>query len=165
MKNNLFLLVVSFFIMFFLLTVKPVISSQRGKACPNVPRISAQKAYYFYKSGKAIIVHAGGIGYNSKHIVGSLDIDQVSVSTGALKLPRLPKSKVLIITYCYWGPGETAGAVLAKEYIKRGYRNVRTVSGGGKEMDKIFDYYTITHYGGKIIQPLTGKVIKIHNKK
>ena len=101
MKKNLFLIIVSFFIMFFILTVKPATSSQRGKACPNVPRISAYKAYYLYKSGKAIIVHAGGIRYDSKHIVGALNIDQVSVSTGALKLPRLPRSKVLIITYCY----------------------------------------------------------------
>ena len=48
--------------------------------------------------------------------------------------------------------------------MKRGYRNVKAVRGGGKEMEKYFDHYAATYYGGKIIQPSTGNVIKIKNK-
>ncbi len=51
------------------------------------------------------------------------------------------------------------------QFIKRGYRNVKTVNGvgngGGKEMEKLFDHYEATYYGGKIIQPLTGNTIEI----
>ena len=32
-------------------------------------------------------------------------------------------------------------------------------------MEKFFDYYNITYYGGKIIQPSTGNVIEIGKKK
>jgi hypothetical protein len=45
--------------------------------------------------------------------------------------------------------------------IERDYGNVRTVSGGGEAMEKFFDYYKKTYYGGKIISPLTGKEIVI----
>lgn len=39
--------------------------------------------------------------------------------------------------------------------MKKGYRNVKAVRGGGRAMEKFFDYYR----GGKIIKPQTGQVI------
>lgn len=45
--------------------------------------------------------------------------------------------------------------------IERGYRNVKTVHGGGAAMEKFFDHYHKTWYGGKIISPATGKEIDI----
>lgn len=44
---------------------------------------------------------------------------------------------------------------------KKGYRNVKTVQGGGKAMERYFDHFQGTYYGGKIVKPITGKVIKI----
>ena len=47
---------------------------------------------------------------------------------------------------------------MAKYMTERGYKNVKVVYGGGEGggalMEKYFDYYR----GGKIINPLTGKV-------
>jgi hypothetical protein len=46
--------------------------------------------------------------------------------------------------------------------IKMGFRNVKAVEGvggsSGEAMEKYFEYYR----GGKIINPITGKVIVIH---
>jgi len=36
-----------------------------------------------------------------------------------------------------------------------GFKNVKTVHGGGQAMEKYFEYYR----SGKIINPITGKVI------
>lgn len=46
--------------------------------------------------------------------------------------------------------------------IEKGFRNVKIVQGGsatsaGEELEKYFEYYR----GGKIINPITGKVIVI----
>ncbi len=41
--------------------------------------------------------------------------------------------------------------------IELGFTNVKTVRGGGAEMEKFFEYYR----GGKIINPMTGKVTVI----
>jgi len=56
---------------------------------------------------------------------------------------------------------ESAGAGLASYMIERGYGNVKTVLGGGAAMEKFFDHYKKTYYGGKIISPTTGKEIAI----
>jgi hypothetical protein len=40
---------------------------------------------------------------------------------------------------------------------KKGYRNVKAVRGGGRAMEKFFEYYR----GGKIINPRTGHVTKV----
>jgi hypothetical protein len=45
--------------------------------------------------------------------------------------------------------------------IAKGWGNVRTVSGGGAAMEKFFDHYHKTYYGGKIISPTTGKEIHL----
>jgi len=45
--------------------------------------------------------------------------------------------------------------------IARGWGNVRTVLGGGAAMEKFFDHYKKTYYGGKIISPTTGKEIHL----
>jgi hypothetical protein len=39
--------------------------------------------------------------------------------------------------------------------IDQGYPNVKTVQGGGRTMEKFFDYYR----GGKIVRPMTGDTI------
>jgi hypothetical protein len=49
--------------------------------------------------------------------------------------------------------------------IERGYTNVRAVQGGGRAMEKIFDHYGATYYGGRIVNPRTGKVIEMKFKK
>lgn len=49
--------------------------------------------------------------------------------------------------------------------IEIGFGNVRTVSGGGAAMEKYFDYYNKTYYGGKIISPMTGKEIHLGSEK
>jgi hypothetical protein len=38
---------------------------------------------------------------------------------------------------------------------EKGHTNVRVVRGGGEEMEKYFEYYR----GGKIVNPMTGKII------
>ena len=43
--------------------------------------------------------------------------------------------------------------------IKMGFTNVKHVHGGGNAMEKYFDYYQTTYYGGKIVSPATGKEI------
>jgi hypothetical protein len=42
--------------------------------------------------------------------------------------------------------------------IEKGFKNVKTVRGGGAAMEKFFDHYAKTYNGGKIISPATGKV-------
>ncbi len=41
--------------------------------------------------------------------------------------------------------------------IQKGFKNVKTVSGGGGAMEKFFEYY----WDGKIINPITGTVIAV----
>ena len=51
--------------------------------------------------------------------------------------------------------------------IKKGFKNVKVVEskleayGGGKEMERYFEYYVQFYGGAKIIDPITGKVIVI----
>jgi hypothetical protein len=68
---------------------------------PQVPRVSAYEAYLKAKSAKAIIVHAGGMKYELRHIMGALNINQEAVRKGQINLPKLPRSGVEIFTYCY----------------------------------------------------------------
>jgi hypothetical protein len=44
--------------------------------------------------------------------------------------------------------------------IEKGFTNVKIVSGGGFALEKFFEYYR----GGKIINPITGKVIDMRTK-
>jgi len=41
--------------------------------------------------------------------------------------------------------------------IEKGFKNVKTVRGGGFAMEKFFDHYEKMHYGGRIISPATGR--------
>ena len=68
---------------------------------PEVPRVSAYEAYVKFKAGKAIIVQAGGIKYENRHIIGALNIGQEAVAKGLIKLPKLPRKEIEIFTYCY----------------------------------------------------------------
>jgi hypothetical protein len=45
--------------------------------------------------------------------------------------------------------------------IKMGFTNVKYVHGGGKAMEKYFEYYTAGAYGGKTVNPITGKEVII----
>jgi len=45
--------------------------------------------------------------------------------------------------------------------IKMGFTNVKHVHGGGGAMEKFFDHYEATHYGGKIVSPTTGREIPV----
>lgn len=38
---------------------------------------------------------------------------------------------------------------------------MKAVSGGGRAMEKYFDHYKATSYGGKIVNPITGKEIMV----
>lgn len=81
-------------------------SIQKPKARPNVaypeaPRVSAYEAYLKFKTGKAIIIHAGGAQYKNMHILGALEISQVLVCSGKIKLPKFPRRGIEIFTYCY----------------------------------------------------------------
>jgi hypothetical protein len=38
---------------------------------------------------------------------------------------------------------------------------VKTVRGGAAEMEKYFPYYRATHYGGRIVNPITKQITEI----
>ena len=66
---------------------------------PEVPRVSAYEAFRKFKAGKAIIVHAGGQKYESRHIVGAIEINSEDVRRGKAKLLKLPNKGLEIFTY------------------------------------------------------------------
>ena len=68
---------------------------------PEVPRVSAYEAYVKFKAGKAIIIHAGGQKYESRHILGAFNVGREAVAKGRIKLPNFPKRGIEIFTYCY----------------------------------------------------------------
>ena len=77
-------------------------SNSRVKvAHPEVPRVSAYEAYLKYKAGNAIIIHAGGESYQRRHILRAFDVNQELVRLGKIKLPKFPRKKIEIFTYCY----------------------------------------------------------------
>ena len=45
--------------------------------------------------------------------------------------------------------------------VKMGFTNVKHVHGGGGALEKFFDHYEATHYGGKIVSPTTGREIPV----
>ena len=127
---------------------------------PHVPRVSAYEAYVKYKAGKAIIFHAGGNAFSSRHILGAFNLD---LKPRDKILAKFPKQGIEIFTYCYWG-AETGGAGLADEMIKMGFKNVKNVKGGGKALEKYFEYYT-SGAVTKVTNPRTGKVIVLKKNK
>ena len=90
------------FVFCLVFLISPVqMEAQTKVDFPGVPRVSAFEAFVKYKAGKAIIVHAGGAKYESRHIVGALNIDQEAIRDGKIKLPKLPDRGIEIFTYCY----------------------------------------------------------------
>jgi hypothetical protein len=73
-------------------------NSNNGVDFPWVPRVSAYEAYTKYKSAKAIIFHAGGVGFNQRHILGAINFD---FKPRERELQKFPKSGIEIFTYCY----------------------------------------------------------------
>lgn len=65
---------------------------------PSVPRVSAYEAYNKYRSGKAIILHAGGNDFKNRHVVGALNID---FKPRENFIARLPKRGIELLLYCY----------------------------------------------------------------
>jgi hypothetical protein len=49
--------------------------------------------------------------------------------------------------------------------IKMGFTNVKHVGGGGRAMEKYFEYYMSTRYKTSIVNPITGKVTVIKQGK
>ena len=80
---------------------KRTVKYRQGLDFPEVPRVSAYEAYVKYKTGKAIIIQAGGEAYKKRHILGALEIGQEAVRKGEIRLPKLPKKGIEIFTYCY----------------------------------------------------------------
>jgi hypothetical protein len=68
---------------------------------PKTPRISAFDAYQKTKSGKAVIIHAGGEIFERRHIMGAYDIPYDKFKAGKIGIPTFPKTGVVILTYCY----------------------------------------------------------------
>ena len=71
---------------------------QRVVDFPEIPRVSAMEAYVKYKNGKAIILHAGGVPYKERHIIGALNFD---FKDREERIKRLPQKGFEIFTYCY----------------------------------------------------------------
>ncbi len=80
---------------------KRTLKYRQGLDFPEVPRASAYEAYVKYKTGKAIIIQAGGEVYKRRHILGALEISQEEVRKGEIRLPKLPRKGIEIFTYCY----------------------------------------------------------------
>lgn len=97
MKN--YILFISIIFLFFAVPIYAQNQSQVD--FPEVPRISAYKAYIKYKSGKAIIIHAGGEVFESRHILGAFNVHGEAVSRGEIELPNFPMTGIEIFTYCY----------------------------------------------------------------
>jgi len=45
--------------------------------------------------------------------------------------------------------------------IQMGFKNVKSVAGGGQAMEKYFEHYWSTAYKTEIINPITGVVIRL----
>jgi len=86
----------------FLFSVIPLTAQDQSQvAFPEVPRVSAYEVYSKYKSGKAIIVHAGGEAFDRRHILGAVNVPEEKVLKGEIKLPNFPNTGIEIFTYCY----------------------------------------------------------------
>jgi len=68
---------------------------------PEVPRVSAYEAYVKFTAGKAIIIQAGGIAYERRHILGAMNTSAEKIIGGKIKIPKLPRRGIEILTYCY----------------------------------------------------------------
>ena len=74
---------------------------------PEIPRVSAYEAYVKFKSGKAIILHAGGDFYRNHHIMMAFNLENrsetldVENSAKGRTFRKLPKEGIEIFIYCY----------------------------------------------------------------
>lgn len=75
--------------------------ARRNMDYPDIPRASAWEAYVKFKSGKAIIIQAGGEGYRNRHVMGAIDLHVTDVDNKKKRLPNLPKTGKEIFIYCY----------------------------------------------------------------
>ncbi len=70
-------------------------------AFPDVPRVTVWEAYEKYKSGRAILIQAGGEVFERRHIAGAISVDGEAVAKGDSELPNYPMEGIEIFTYCY----------------------------------------------------------------
>jgi hypothetical protein len=69
---------------------------------PDVPRVAVWEAYEKYKSGRAILIQAGGEVFERRHIKGALaSPDPEALHRGDAELPNYPMEGIEIFTYCY----------------------------------------------------------------
>lgn len=90
-------------ILFFVCEIDAQNSKRSGELpvqYPDIPRVSAYEAYNLYKAGNLIILHAGGEGYNKRHIAGAFNLD-VGDDLKEKIVSRFPKKGIEILTYCY----------------------------------------------------------------
>ena len=80
--------------------VRPVTGSKVPLHYPEIPRVSVSEAYNLYKAGKAIILHAGGEAFKSRHIWGAFNLD-MGDDLKEKMLSRFPKNRMEFFTYCY----------------------------------------------------------------
>jgi hypothetical protein len=76
-------------------------TSGKNIAFPKIQRVSAYEAFVKVTSGRAFLVHAGGMSYKDRHIVGAIHISQEDVLRGKIRLPNLPRKGIEIFTYRY----------------------------------------------------------------
>ena len=88
-------------ITFFVFVIPMRVAGQSGVAFPDVPRVSVFEAYEKYKSGRAIVIQAGGEVFERRHIAGAYVVDAEAISRGDAELPNYPMEGIEIFTYCY----------------------------------------------------------------
>ncbi len=96
-----YVLIIFIIFLFFPLQIKAqtkIKPQEHAVDYPWVPRISAYEAYTIFKAGKAIILHAGGNAFSSRHILGAINLD---LKPRDKILAKFPKQGILIFTYCY----------------------------------------------------------------
>ncbi len=101
-----FALIISVVLLFFAVQLKAQnqIQPRVGEEIPypQIPRVSAYEVYTKYKSGKVILLYAGGLGqqYKNRRIMISFNMDFKEEILDKL-LPKFPKRGMEIFTYCY----------------------------------------------------------------
>ena len=61
---------------------------KRQPHSPELPRVAVWEAYMKFKSGKAILLHAGGMTYEKRHIVGAIKAPEKLNLEDVLSSPR-----------------------------------------------------------------------------
>ncbi len=106
MKGYVIILVLSCAIVASLVLPAYALDEEEGGtpnvAFPDVPRVTVREAYEKYKSGRAILIQAGGEVFERRHIAGALaSVSPEEIRRGDAELPNYPMQGIEIFTYCY----------------------------------------------------------------